>query len=109
MIKEPERREKLWEVALYLQKRLREEGFNIGQTGSPITPVAMLTEGLDKTLEFIKTLREEHHVFCSGVMYPVVPPGVLLLRLVPTCRHTFEDVEHTVNALVETRKKILNT
>lgn len=109
MIDEPERRAKLWEVALYLQKRLKEEGFDIGNTGSPITPVHMQTEGIEKTKAFIKMLREEYHVFCSGVMYPVVPPGILLLRLVPTCRHTCEDVEKTVNALIETRKKVLNS
>ncbi len=106
MINEPERRAKLWEISNYLQKRLTEEGFDIGQTGSPITPVHMQMQGLDKTKEFIKTLREEYQVFCSGVMYPVVPPGVLLLRLVPTCRHTKEDVEKTVTALIKTREKV---
>lgn len=107
MVNEPERREKLWEIARHLQKRLVEEGFNIGKTGSPITPVHMQTEGLDATKEFVKMLREEYHIFCSGVMYPVVPPGVLLLRLVPTCRHTIEDVEKTVEALVQARKRVL--
>ncbi len=109
MIAEPERREKLWAIARQLQKRLTEEGFHIGKTGSPITPVYMETEGLNTTKEFVKTLREEYHIFCSGVMYPVVPPGVLLLRLVPTAKHTFEDVENTVQALIKTREKVLKS
>lgn len=109
MLAEPERRTKLWEIARTLQKRLVEEGFNIGNTGSPITPVYMQTEGLDKTKAFVKILREEYHIFCSGVMYPVVPPGVLLLRLVPTSKHTLEDVENTVQALIQTRNKVLKS
>lgn len=109
ILAEPERREKLWEIANLLQKRLREEGFDIGSTGSPITPVYMQTEGLEKTKEFIRTLREKYRVFCSGVMYPVVPPGVLLLRLVPSCNHTREDVENTVQALVNTRNEVLKS
>ncbi len=107
MLQEPERRDKLWTIAKQLQKRLVEEGFDIGSTGSPITPVHMLTGDLDKTKEFIKTMREDYNIFCSGVMYPVVPPGVLLLRLVPTCKHSMEEVELTVEALIATRKKVL--
>lgn len=106
MIKEPERRVKVWEIASHLQKRLKEEGFNIGNTGSPITPVFMEAKDVEGTKAIIKTLREEYQIFCSAVVYPVVPPGVILLRLVPTARHTIEDVEKTVKAFVETRKKI---
>lgn len=107
--REPERREKVWEVARYLQRRLKEEGFDIGNTTSPITPVFMSVSGLEKTLGVIRDLREEHHIFASGVMYPVVPRGVLLLRLVPTCKHTLEDVNRTVSALVEIKNRISKT
>lgn len=107
--REPQRRDKLWEVARFLQRRLREEGFDIGNTTSPITPVMLGVDGLDKVLGTIKELREEHHIFASGVMYPVVPRGILLLRLVPTCRHSLDDVNKTVNALIEVKKRILDT
>lgn len=103
---EPERREKLWEVAKYLQRRLREEGFDIGTTQSPITPVLLSVSGVDKTKKVITDLREKYGVFASGVIYPVVPRGVILLRLVPTCRHTLDDVNKTVQALVEIKKGI---
>lgn len=109
MIAEPQRRAQAWEVALLLQNELKAAGFDIGNTGSPITPIYMQTQGMAKTKEFVKTLREEYRVFCSGVMYPVVPPGELLLRLVPTSRHTKEDVYKTVKALVASRKKVLES
>lgn len=105
---EPERREKLWEVARHLQKRLVEEGFNIGNTSSPITPVFLSINGLADTKEAIKQLREKYHIFTSGVMYPVVPRGVLLLRLVPTCKHTLDDVNKTVDAFIQIKKQFLD-
>lgn len=107
--REPERRAKLWEIALYLQKRFKEEGFNIGNTTSPITPVILGVNGLEKTKQVIHDLREIHHIFTSGVMYPVVPRGVLLLRLVPSCKHTLEDVDVTIDAFVEIKRRILDT
>lgn len=108
VINEPERREKLWSIARHLQRRLKEEGFNIGNTSSPITPVMLSINGYEQTKEAIKALREDHHIFTSGVMYPVVPRGVLLLRLVPTCKHTLDDVNKTVEAFIQIKKQFLD-
>lgn len=107
IINEPERRAKLWEIANHLQTRLKEEGFDIGNTSSPITPVFLSISGFESTKEVITLLREKYHIFTSGVMYPVVPRGVLLLRLVPSCKHTLEDVNKTVEAFIEIKKQFL--
>ncbi len=104
MQKEPGRRKTLWHISDTLQKTLVSEDFHIGNTGSPITPVYMKLNGIEETKNFIYRLREEYHVFASGVMYPVVPPGILLLRLVPTALHSPEDIKDTIDALIAIRK-----
>ena len=98
---EPGLREKLWTIVKALQNGLREAGFNLGQTESPVTPV-ILDGTVAEATNIIIDLRENYDIFCSVVVYPVVPKGVILLRLIPTAVHTMEDVEYTI----ETFKKI---
>ncbi len=100
-------RENLWTVVNALQKGLKEAGFNLGVTESPVTPVYLsgsIPEGTNITMD----LRENYNVFCSIVVYPVIPKGQLLLRLIPTAMHTLEDVEYTINAFKAVHKKLIN-
>ena len=101
----PELREKLWTIVKALQSGLKEKGFNIGHTQSPVTPV-FLQGGPMEATQIIADLRENYRIFCSGVIYPVVPKGVIMLRLIPTAAHSLEDVETTINAFAEVRKKL---
>lgn len=100
--KEPQHRERLWEVARMLQKGLKEMGYNLGDTQSPITPVYVPAEP-DVAMSIVAHLREKEGVFVSGVMYPVVPRGVILLRMIPTAAHSDEDVENTLVAFKNLR------
>jgi glycine C-acetyltransferase len=101
----PELREKLWTIVKALQSGLREKGFDIGNTQSPVTPV-FLKGGPVEVAQVIADLRENYGIFCSGVVYPVVPKGVIMLRLIPTAAHSLEDVERTINVFAEIRKKL---
>ena len=103
---EPELREKLWNVTHALQKGLRDAGLNIGNTQSPVTPV-MMQGNLPEATNLVIDLRENHNIFCSLVLYPVVPKGSMLLRLIPTAMHTLDDVKDTINAFVECNKKLV--
>jgi glycine C-acetyltransferase len=95
---EPQLRERMWSITRLLQSGLVDLGFDIGETESPITPV-YVNAGDEKTAMSMMTfLREQHGVFVSGVMFPVVPPGVVLFRMIPTAAHTEEDVERTLSA-----------
>ena len=101
-----ELRDNLWTVVKALQKGLRDAGFNLGNTESPVTPVYLsgsIPEGTNITMD----LRENYNVFCSIVTYPVIPKGELLLRLIPTAMHTLEDVEYTINAFKAVHKKLI--
>ena len=100
----PDLRKRVWEVARKLQNGLRELGFNIGDTESPITPVYVPAEP-DVAMKIIAYLREERGVFVSGVMYPVVPKGIILLRMIPTAAHTDEQIEKTLSAFKDMRDK----
>jgi glycine C-acetyltransferase len=102
---EPHHRENLWKIVNALQKGLKEAGFNLGDTQSPVTPVYM-EGGLPIATQVTYDLRENYNVFCSVVVYPVVPKGVILLRLIPTAVHTLEDVEYTINAFKAVKEKI---
>ena len=91
---QPEHKENLWKIASALQKGLVDAGFDIGETNSAVTPV-FLKGGLGEATNLTFDLRENHSIFCSIVIYPVVPKDVLMLRLIPTAAHTLEDVKYT--------------
>jgi len=104
---QPEHKEKLWKITNALQKGLREAGMDLGKAESPVTPVIMKGT-LAEASQVIYDLRENYSIFCSIVVYPVVPKGVMLLRLIPTAIHTLEDVEYTVNAFKDIMIKLKN-
>ncbi|MCD4789760.1 MAG: aminotransferase class I/II-fold pyridoxal phosphate-dependent enzyme, partial [Bacteroidales bacterium] len=101
----PELKEKLWTIVNTLQSGLKEKGFDLGNTESPVTPV-FFKGGLPEATNVTKELRENFNVFCSIVIYPVVPKGVIMLRLIPTAVHTLDDVEYTINAFSEIKKNL---
>ncbi len=103
----PEYKEKLWKIVDALQKGLKEGGFDLGKTESPVTPVFMKCP-LSQVTQMIYDLRENHGVFCSAVIYPVVPKDVVMLRLIPTADHTLEDVDYTIKAFKAIKSKIDN-
>lgn len=93
----PELKDKLWTIVNALQNGFRERGFNIGTTQSPVTPV-ILSGDIGAAASVIRDLREEFGIFCSVVIYPVVPKGIIMLRIIPTAVHTLEDVDQTIRA-----------
>ncbi len=101
----PELREKLWTVVKALQTGLKEAGFDLGKTNTQVTPVYM-KGGEAEATNMVYDLRENHGIFCSMVVYPVVPKGEILLRLIPTAMHTLEDVDYTLKAFKEVRKRL---
>ncbi len=101
----PELREKLWAIATTLQKGLRERGFDIGVTDTVVTPVFFKGELLEATA-LTKDLRENYSIFCSIVVYPVIPKGMIELRLIPTAAHSLEDVQVTLDAFTEVAEKL---
>lgn len=101
----PELKAKLWEIVEDLQSGLKKEGFDIGVTQSPVTPVYMHGEVPEAT-DLVLDLRENYGIFCSIVVYPVIPKGQILLRLIPTAVHTHEDVERTIKAFAACREKL---
>lgn len=103
----PELKNNLWNVVNSLQNGLRENGFNIGETDSPVTPV-FLSGGNNEAGNLIIDLRENYHIFCSVVIYPVVPKDVIMLRLIPTAAHTLEDVKETIEAFKAVSDKLKN-
>ena len=100
----PEYQRKLWEITRALQSGLRANGFDIGVTQSPVTPVYM-RGGNEEGTNLIVDLRENYGIFCSIVIYPVIPKGEIILRLIPTAAHTLEDVERTIEAFKAVREK----
>jgi glycine C-acetyltransferase len=103
----PEYREKLWTIVRALQNGLKEAGLDLGKTESPVTPVFFKC-GLTQVTQLIYDLRENYNIFCSVVIYPVVPKDVVMLRLIPTAIHTLEDVDYTVRSFVEIKRKVDN-
>jgi glycine C-acetyltransferase len=92
-----------------MQNGLRSRGFNIGETESPVTPVFLHSEGgIPEVTRMVRDLRENMGVFCSIVVYPVVPKGQIMLRIIPTSAHTLDDVEYTLNAFTELAEKLKN-
>ena len=101
----PEYQQKLWEITRALQNGLKENGFDIGVTNSPVTPVFM-KGGVEEATNLVYDLRENHKLFCSIVVYPVIPKGEIILRVIPTAAHTMEDVEYTLNAFKAVRDRL---
>ena len=102
---QPELRKDLWTVVNALQSGLKERGFTIGSTNSPVTPV-ILQGDENKAATLVMDLRENFGIFCSIVVYPVIPKGLLILRLIPTAMHTLEDVERTISAFEVIQQKL---
>ncbi len=103
----PEYREKLWTIVKALQNGLRNAGLDLGKTESPVTPV-FIKGGLTQVTQLIYDLRENYNIFCSVVVYPVVPRDVVMLRIIPTAVHSLEDVEYTIKAFRDIKRKIDN-
>jgi len=103
----PEYREKLWTIVKALQSGLRDAGLDLGKTESPVTPVFFKCP-LEIVTQLIYDLRENYNIFCSAVIYPVVPRDVVMLRIIPTAAHSLKDVEYTVNTFREIKRKIDN-
>ncbi len=103
----PELKDKLWEITNALQSGLKEAGFDLGTTQTCITPVHLKGE-IPEAMALVRDLRESHGVFCSIVVYPVIPKGLMILRLIPTARHTIEDVTETITAFSAIREKLEN-
>ena len=103
----PELKAKLWHNVNRLQNGLRERGFEIGTTNTPVTPVIM-KGGLFDATQLIFDMRENYNIFCSVVVYPVIPKGMIILRLIPTAVHTDEDIDLTLTAFSELREKLDN-
>jgi len=101
----PELKDNLWKIVNALQQGLVEAGFDIGPSGSPVTPV-MLNGTIPEATSITIDLRENYNIFCSIVTYPVVPKGIILIRLIPTAVHTLEDVKYTIEAFKEVRRKL---
>ncbi len=103
----PKLKAKLWENVNALQNGLRERGFDLGTTQSCVTPV-YLSGSIPEAMALVKDLRENHGIFCSIVVYPVIPKGLILLRLIPTATHTLEDIAVTLDAFSSIRERLQN-
>jgi glycine C-acetyltransferase len=101
----PEFKEKLWSNARKLQNGLKERGFDIGNTDSVVTPVYM-TGGVEEATAMVMDLRENYGIFASIVVYPVIPKGHIIYRLIPSAAHTDADIKTTLEAFSETKKKL---
>jgi glycine C-acetyltransferase len=101
----PQLKNKLWENALKLQKGLKARGFDIGKTDSVVTPLYM-KGGVEEATAMVMDIRENYHIFCSIVVYPVIPKGNIIYRLIPTALHTDEDIQNTLEAFSATKKKL---
>ena len=119
MTRQPERRQKLWEITNKLQNGLRELGFNLGKTESAITPIYLPPredaadsseadddQRINPALSMVMDMRENYGIFCTIVKYPVVPQGTLMLRMMPTSSHTLEDVEYTLDTFKKLKEKL---
>ncbi|HRN38721.1 MAG TPA: aminotransferase class I/II-fold pyridoxal phosphate-dependent enzyme, partial [Flavobacteriales bacterium] len=101
----PELKEKLWNITRALQSGLKADGLDIGKTNSCVTPV-YLKGNIPEATNVVIDLRENHGIFCSIVVYPVIPKGEILLRLIPTATHSLEDVKRTISSFKEVKKKL---
>lgn len=101
----PELKENLWKNVRALQSGLKERGLNIGATNSCVTPVYM-HGSVEEATHLVRDLREQYKIFCSIVIYPVIPKGMILLRLIPTAVHTMDDIEQTLHAFETISEKL---
>ena len=101
----PELKQKLWTIVDAIQTGLRSAGFNLGTTKSPVTPVFLEGDTYDAA-NMIRDLRMTYNIFCSMIVYPVVPKGVIMLRIIPTASHTLEDVSETIGVFEEIKEKL---
>ena len=101
----PELKDNLWKNALALQNGLKEKGFDIGKTDSVVTPVYM-KGGVEEATAMVMDIRENYKIFCSIVVYPVIPKGHIIYRLIPTAVHTQEEIDLTLKAFSETKAKL---
>lgn len=102
---QPQLKDRLWTNALKLQNGLKERGFDIGNTDSVVTPVYM-KGGVEEATAMVMDIRENYHIFCSIVVYPVIPKGHIIYRLIPTSVHTDDDIRQTLEAFSATKKKL---
>lgn len=100
-----EHKDKLWTIVNAIQKGYRDNGYNIGTTQSPVTPVVMNGEVME-AVNLVKDLRLEHSIFCSVVVYPVIPKGMIILRIIPTASHSLDDVSQTLVAFEAVKRKL---
>ena len=100
----PGLKDKLWDVALRLQKGLTEAGFDIGKTDTAITPVYLHVDPLEAGM-LVRDMRDNHKIFTSIVIYPVIPKGMIILRMIPTTRHTDAEINETIDAFKQIRAK----
>ncbi|SHM06638.1 glycine C-acetyltransferase [Chitinophaga jiangningensis] len=105
MRKHPEFKAKLWDNVRKLQQGLKDRGFNIGSTNSPVTPI-YLQGDIPEATAMCLDLRENYNIFCSIVVYPVIPKGQIIYRIIPTAAHNDEDIELTLKAFSETKAKL---
>jgi len=101
----PELKEKLWTIVDGIQNGLREKGFNLGTTQSPVTPVLLNGETYEAA-NLIQDLRMSYNIFCSMIVYPVVPKDVIMLRIIPTAMHSMEDVHETIEVFDKVKEKL---
>jgi len=102
-----ELKDKLWVIVNALQNGLKDKGFNIGDTNTCVTPV-YLEGSIPEAMIMVNDLRENYGIFLSIVVYPVIPKGIILLRMIPTASHTIADVDETLSAFENIREKLLN-
>jgi glycine C-acetyltransferase len=102
---QPQLREKLWAVVKRLQEGFKANGLDLGNSESPVTPV-FLKGNIAEATNVVIDLRENYAIFCSMVVYPVVPKDTIMLRIIPTAAHTFEDVDYTVKSFKEVATKL---
>ena len=100
-----ELRRKCWQITHAIQDGFRKEGFDIGEAEACVTPVH-IRGGVAQATQMAKDLRENYRIFCSIVVYPVIPPGMVIFRIVSTAAHTMEDVEYTLKAFKEIKAKL---
>lgn len=103
---QPQHRENLWTIVNALQSKLKEAGFDIGNTNSPVTPIFLHGKRPEVAGNILIELRENYKIFCSVVVYPVVPKDVVMFRIIPTAVHTLEQVDITINAFKEIQAKL---